>query len=90
MNLSTDIFEKSVWIIIVACRLCRRNQKILVTYYETKGIENISIFSKSTKNLLKKKCRKIPYLSDFAASTLYIEYDIIFQLFDVFCQSNAL
>lgn len=58
--------------------------------YETKGIENISIFSKSTKNLLNKKCRKIPYLSDFAASTLYIEYDIIFQLSDVLLSIQAL
>ena len=40
-------------------------------------------FQKVLKNLLNKKCRKIPYLSDFAASTLYIEYDIIFQLSDV-------
>ena len=44
----------------------------------------------SEENLLNKKCRKIPYLSDFAASTLYIEYDIIFQLSDVLLSIQAL
>ena len=47
-------------------------------------------FQKVLKNLLNKKCRKIPYLSDFAASTLYIEYDIIFQLSDVLLSIQAL
>lgn len=65
MNLSTDIFEKSV---------------LRISVY----------FQKVLKNLLNKKCRKIPYLSDFAASTLYIEYDIIFPLSDVLLSIQAL
>ncbi len=47
-------------------------------------------FQKVLKNLLNEKCRKITYLSDFAASTLYIEYDIIFQLSDVLLSVQAL
>ena len=56
-----------------------------------KTVLRISVyFQKVLKNLLNKKCRKIPYLSDFAASTLYIEYDIIFQLSDVLLSIQAL